>query len=288
MAITRKSFEGLRPYWTKIEDHPQWLQVLLTRVIDARRLVEARLMDRSNYSSTLHIRGRKVEELLFTGSSLYDKVRDDELRENLRRALRVLLVAEGHRSAPSPGVSWEQNKTTWTGGKTDYMIGAPFRQPELDPVDPKSGKGPMELLYVLDECIQWGYWKVQPLEKHTSNKFMFTFYDVGEGGYDTINVPFDILIACADFSEEYLRDTNREGNPIVDWIKADWQKVRSRVFAMEAEALEKWKAKELKEFYRLTRMYGPKVASGEITAEDIMKDAGMDKYFYNQFLTESQ
>lgn len=286
MTITRKSFEGLRPYWTKIDDHPQWLQTLLPRVIEARRSAEARLMDRSNYSSDLTIRGRKLEELLFGSSFLYEKERDIELQKNLRGALRTLLVGKGHRSAPSPGVSWEQNKTTWTGAKTDYMIGTRFRQPELDPTDEKSGKkGPMELFYVLDDCIQWGYWKVQPVEKHTSNNFMHAFYEVGEGGYDTINVPFDVLIACADFSDEYLRDIKREDHPIMAWLKSDWQKVRERLFEMEAEALEKWKEKERKEFFRLIRMYGPKIVSGEITHEQIMEGADMDKYFYNRFLT---
>jgi hypothetical protein len=290
MVITRKSFEGLRPYWTSLDVHPQWLQALLPRVVNARRKIEAHLMECSTYSNLLTIRGRALQEALYSGFSLYEKERETELRNNLRYAMRwAILAAEGHRSAPSPGVSWEQNKTSWTGAKTDYMIGAPFRQPSLDPIDAKTNKsGPMELFYVLDECIQWGYWKVQPLEKHTSNNFMHTFYEVGEGGYDTINVPFDVLIACADFSDEYLLDIKRENNPVVEWIKADWQKVRTRFYEAEEASLEKWKEKEQKEFFRLLRFYGPKIVKGEITPEQIMEGANMDKYYYERFLTAPQ
>lgn len=162
------------------------------------------------------------------------------------------------------------------------MIGTRFRQPHLDPGEKKS---PVEILYILDDTIQWGYWKVQPVKKNPSNKFMFTFYEVGEGSYDTITVPFDVLIACADFSDEYLCDSNRKDNPIVEWLKADWQKVRAAVYEAEAAALKKWEETELKEFFRLIRTYGPKIVSGEITREQIMEGADMDKYFYNRFLT---
>lgn len=289
MALTRKSFEGLRPYWTSISDHPPWLQSLLPRVIEARREIEAKLMSPSSYSNVLCIRGRKIEDILFQDSWSSRKQRDEELRENARYALKFLLVAAGHRSAPSPGVSWEQNKTSSSGTKSDYMIGAKFRQSDLDPVDAKSGKkAPTEMLYVLDECIQWGYWKVQPLAKHTSNNFMFKFYEVGEGGYDTITVPFDVLIACADFSDGYLRDFRRDDHPIMAWIKSDWEKVCTRLFAMEVASLAKCRADERKEFFRLIRVYGPEIVSGEITAEEIMEGASGDKYFYDRFITPRQ